>query len=78
MLLMYVLFSHKELLCFYKPLPLVPSDLLKNENIIGEWESIISAKADIQKDLSLDTHLCLGGNCLLTTNSIIHTCVRVG
>ena len=36
MLLMYELFSHKELLCFHKPLPIVLSDLLKRGNIIGE------------------------------------------
>ena len=44
MLLMYVLFSHKELLCFHKPLPLVPSDLLKTENIIVEWSIEKAAK----------------------------------
>ena len=33
MLLMYVFFSHKELLCFHKPLLLVSCDLLKRENI---------------------------------------------
>ena len=25
------------MLCFQKPLPLFPSDLLKRENIIGDW-----------------------------------------
>lgn len=33
---MYVLFSHKELLCFYKVLLLVPSDLLETEKVTGE------------------------------------------
>ena len=41
---MYLLFSHKELLCFHKPLLLVPSDLLKRENIIGEWSVEKAAK----------------------------------
>ena len=36
-LLMYLLFAHKELLCFHKPLLLVPSDLVRRETIIGEW-----------------------------------------
>ena len=34
---MYALLSDKELLCFHKALPLVPPNLLKRENIIGEW-----------------------------------------
>ena len=37
MLIMYALFSQKKLLCFHKPFPLVSSDLLKRENIFGEW-----------------------------------------
>ena len=45
MLLMYVPFSHKDLLCFHKTLPLVPSDLLKLENIIREWSIDKAAKA---------------------------------
>ena len=44
MLLTHALFSHKELLCFHKPLPLFPSDLLKRENIIGEWSVEKAAK----------------------------------
>ena len=43
MLLMYVFFSHKELLCFHKPLLLVSCDLLKRENI-GEWSVKKAAK----------------------------------
>ena len=34
---MYALLSDKELLRFHKALPLVPPNLLKRENIIGEW-----------------------------------------
>ena len=47
MLLIYinVPFSHKDLLCFHKTLPLVPSDLLKLENIIREWSIEKEAKA---------------------------------
>ena len=44
MLLMYALFSHKELLCFHRLLPLFPSDLLKKENIIGDWSVQKAAK----------------------------------
>ena len=36
MLLMYLLFPDKELLCFRTPLPLLPSDLLERENVIVE------------------------------------------
>ena len=43
-MLMYVLSSHKELLCFHKPLPFFPSDLLKRENIIGELSVEKAAK----------------------------------
>ena len=50
MLLMYVLFSHKELLCFHKPVTLVPSDLLKRENIIGEWSVEKAAKTGFFTD----------------------------
>ena len=41
---MHVLFSHKELLCFYKLLPLFPSDLLKRESVIGERSAEKTAK----------------------------------
>ena len=44
MLIMYALFSQKELLCFHKPFPLVSSDLLKRENILGEWSVNKAAK----------------------------------
>ena len=49
MLLMYVPFSHKELLCFHKPLPFLPSDLLKRENI-GEWSVEKAAKTGFFTD----------------------------
>ena len=38
-----MLISHEVLLCFHKPLPPVPSDLLKRENI-GEWSVKKAAK----------------------------------
>ena len=41
---MYVPFSHNKLLCFYKLLPLFPSDLLKKGNIIGDWSAKKAAK----------------------------------
>ena len=32
------------MLCFHKPLPLLPSDFLERENIIGEWSAEKAAK----------------------------------
>ena len=44
MLLMYVLFSYKELLCFHKPLPLFTSDLLEKEKTLVNDQSIKQLK----------------------------------
>ena len=33
---MYGIFTHKELLCFYKPLRIITSDFLERQNIIDQ------------------------------------------
>ena len=36
MLSVYGIFTHKELLCFHKPLRIITSDFLERENIIDQ------------------------------------------